>query len=402
MTQHTSKIPQTALTRQSIWRISGRARAAILTSTLIILGLSSDRTGVAQTPTQPPQPTQPAEQVFKNIQVLKGMPAADLQGAMSFIASSLGVDCDYCHRQDNEGTFASDTVPAKLRAREMIRMTSNINREGFHGENRVTCFTCHQGGTAPVSMATALLSSAPRPVDTPAKAAANAQGEPLPRVQQVLDHYVQALGGQVALDAVKTRIMNIAPLSRPSSDNSIDELFQKAPGKVLIFRQSQGYTFWAGFNGQRAWGQDSLKSYWGLLNNSELHSVMRDSEMYQGSRLATQYTNVIVASKEEINNRATYVISGTSPEGVREKFNFDVRTGLLLRRHIEEPTAFGWFPLDINFEGYREVDGVKIPFVVRLSSAGGAWGVRTSYMVLEVHQNIPIDDEKFDHPSPLK
>jgi hypothetical protein len=86
---------------------------------------------------------------------------------------------------------------------------------------------------------------------------------------------------------------------------------------------------------------------------------------------------------------------------VREKLYFDARTGLLLRRHIEEPTAFGWFPLDINFEGYREVDGVKIPFVVRLSSAGSAWGVRTSYMILEVHQNVPIDDEKFDHRSPL-
>jgi hypothetical protein len=45
---------------------------------------------------------------------------------------------------------------------------------------------------------------------------------------------------------------------------------------------------------------------------------------------------------------------------------------------------------------------VNIPFVVRLSSAGGAWGVRTSYMILEVRQNVPIDDDKFDHPSPLK
>ena len=53
-----------------------------------------------------PLEAKPAEEVFKNIQVLKGMPAADLQGAMSFIASSLGVDCDYCHRQD----FGGDTV----------------------------------------------------------------------------------------------------------------------------------------------------------------------------------------------------------------------------------------------------------------------------------------------------
>jgi hypothetical protein len=52
----------------------------------------------------------------------------------------------------------------------------------------------------------------------------------------------------------------------------------------------------------------------------------------------------------------------------------------------------------MNYEGYREVDGVKIPFVVRQTSAGGAWGVRTSYMILEVRQNVPIDEAKFDHP----
>ncbi|MFZ0818885.1 MAG: c-type cytochrome [Candidatus Acidiferrales bacterium] len=387
--------------QQTSWRVSDHARVAIFISGLIFMGLSSDRPGMAQTSPQAPLPTQPAEQVYKNIQVLNGMNASELQGAMSFIASSLDVDCDYCHRQDKEGTFAGDTVPAKLRARDMIRMTRRINQETFHGENRVTCFTCHQGSTAPVSMATGLFSVAPRPVDTPASPAGNAPGEPLPSVKEVLDHYVKALGGQPALDAVKTRVIKIAPLSHASSESSVEERFQKAPGKVLILSQSPGYTSWAGFNGQRAWAQDSLKSYWGLLNNAELHSVMRDSEMYQGSRITSQYTKVVVAGKEDINSHPVFVISGTSPEGVREKFYFDARSGLLLRRHIEEPTAFGWFPLDLNLEGYREVDGVKIPFVVRQSSAGGAWGVRTSYMILEVHQNVPIDDEKFDHPSPL-
>ncbi|HUK32061.1 MAG TPA: photosynthetic reaction center cytochrome c subunit family protein, partial [Candidatus Acidoferrum sp.] len=298
--------------------------------------------------------------------------------------------CDYCHTQ----AFESDSAP-KSRAREMILMTRRINQETFQGKNRVTCFTCHQGGTSPVSMANILLSSAPRPAATPPTAAV---GEALPTVQQILDHYVQALGGKQALDAIKTRVIKTAPLNNPSTESSVNELFQKAPGKVMLLHQSGGYTLWAGFNGQQAWAQDSLKSYWGLLNNSELHSMMRDSEMYQGSRISSQYKNVVVAGRETVGARDTFVVAGISPEGAREKFYFDVRTGLLLRRHIEEPTALGWFPLEMNFEAYREVAGVKIPFVVRLPSAGGAWGVRISYVILEVHQNVPIDDAKFDHP----
>jgi len=364
-------------------------------------GLLSNHLVKAQTSGQPPQPTQPAEKVFKNIQVLNGMPAAELQGTMSFIASSLGVDCDYCHRQDKEGTFASDTVPAKLRAQDMIQMVRRINQETFHVENVVNCYTCHQGGTAPVSIATVVALRAPRPAAAPASAAGGVHGAALPSVQEVLDHYVKALGGQEALDAVKTRIIKTASLGISSSDKSTEELFQKAPGKVLRFQQSPGYTSWAGFNGQQAWAQDSLKSYWGLLNTEELHSIMRDAEMYQGSRVRSQYADVVIAGKEKIGDKDTFMIAGTSPEGAREKFYFDAGSGLLMRRHIEEPTRFGWFPLDINFEGYREVGGVKIPFVVRLLSAGGAWGVRTSYMILEVRQNVPIEDDRFEHPSPL-
>jgi hypothetical protein len=145
-----------------------------------------------------------------------------------------------------------------------------------------------------------------------------------------------------------------------------------------------------------------LKSYWGMLNTSQLHSLIRDAEIYPGSRIRSEYKDAVVSGREKVADRDAIVISGTSPEGTREKFYFDARTNLLVRRHIEERTAFGWFPLDTNYEGYREVDGVKIPFVVRISSAGGAWGVRTSYMVLEVHQNVPIDDEKFEHAPAMK
>jgi photosynthetic reaction center cytochrome c subunit len=371
-----------------------QTRAVLTISLLVVAGLSLECAGVAQTSAQnaaPPQPMQPAEQVFKNIQVLKGTHAADLQGTMSFIASSLGVDCDYCHVQ----AFESDTTPAKVRAREMIRMTQRINQETFHGNDVVNCFTCHQGGSKPVSMATVLTTGAARPAAATVAAPA---GPALPSVQEVLDNYIKALGGQTALDAVKTRVIKTAPLGRASTDKSSEERDLKAPGKVLLQQLSAGYSLWAGYNGQQGWAQDSQKSYWGMLNTSQLHSLIRDAEMYPGSRIRSEYKNTVVSGREKVADRDAIVISGTSPEGTREKFYFDARTNLLVRRHIEEPTAFGWFPLETSYEGYREVDGVKIPFVVRISSAGGAWGVRTSYMVLEVRQNVPIEDEKFEHP----
>src|SRR5215470_10733676 len=89
-----------------------------------------------------------AGQEFKNIQVLKDLPASQLRQAMTFFASSLGVNCDHCHVQP----FERDEKQAKQTARQMIAMMQRINAENFGGKLRVTCATCHQGNTAPMSM----------------------------------------------------------------------------------------------------------------------------------------------------------------------------------------------------------------------------------------------------------
>ena len=359
---------------------------------LFVTVLISCRDAVAQTtPLQSPE-DQPAEKVFKNIQALKGMRAGDLQGAMSFIASSLNVDCDYCHRQD----FSKDVTKQKLRAREMIRMVRQINQEAFHGENTVNCFTCHQGHAEPVPLAP-IVPPPPRGPKSEAAAAGALTDAPLPGVDEVLNHYVQALGGQAALDGLKSRIIRTAPLddSNPESKTTV---YQKAPDKVLFARESSSYSLWVGFNGTRPWAQDSEKSYWGILNTPQRNSIMRDSELYQGSRIKRRYSDVKVKGKEKIGEHDSYVVVGTSPESTSEEFFFDVQTGLLLRRHIVEQTIFGGFQIQADFEDYREIDGVRMPFIVRWSSPGGAWGTKVSTKILNIQQNVPIEDEQFNGP----
>ena len=336
---------------------------------------------------------QPAEKVFHNIQVLKGMRAGDLQGAMSFIASSLSVDCDYCHRGED---FGKDVRKEKSRAREMIEMVRQINQSTFHGENKVNCFTCHEGHKDPISLAP-ISPSAPRENKTEAGAAGTPPGVPLPSVDEVLSHYVEALGGQAALDGVKTRIIRTTSLDGENSE-SRTVTYQKAPGKVLLANQSLSYSLWVGFNGERAWAQDSEKSYWGILNTPQRNSIMRDSELYQGSRIKSQYSDVKVKSKEKIGEHDSYVVVGTSPESTGEEFFFDAQTGLLLRRHIVEQTIFGAFQIQADFDDYREIGGVKIPFIVRWSSPGGAWGTKVSSKIVDIQQNVRIEDEQFNGP----
>jgi hypothetical protein len=99
---------------------------------------------------EPPQPVKMAEEVYKNIQIFKGMPAPDLLNAMRSFTRSLGVQCNFCHVQD---AFDKDDKREKQTARKMILMARQINTDNFHGHMRVTCWTCHRGATEPESAA---------------------------------------------------------------------------------------------------------------------------------------------------------------------------------------------------------------------------------------------------------
>ena len=87
-----------------------------------------------------------AEEQFKNIQVLKGIPADQLIPSMQFITASLGVECDFCHVQ---GAFEKDDKKPKQTARKMMEMMFAINKDNFEGNREVTCNSCHRGSPKP-------------------------------------------------------------------------------------------------------------------------------------------------------------------------------------------------------------------------------------------------------------
>src|SRR5258707_294593 len=113
----------------------------------IVLGSGArGKSGPSSTGTPAPKT---AEQVYKNIQALKGVPADQLLPAMQFITSSLGVQCDFCHV---ERAFEKDEKENKQTARKMMRMMFAINRDNFDGHQEVTCYACHRGAHKPVIM----------------------------------------------------------------------------------------------------------------------------------------------------------------------------------------------------------------------------------------------------------
>src|SRR5690349_5464228 len=138
-----------------------------------------------------------AEQVYKNITEMKGTPADQLVPAMQFIASSLGVNCEFCHVQ---GKPEADDKGPKKTARSMIAMQNMINKNSFGGRLQVSCNTCHRGSARPVAVPSVLESdAAPRP---PAAMTPPAGGASAPTVDQILERWVTAVGGADAMHKV--------------------------------------------------------------------------------------------------------------------------------------------------------------------------------------------------------
>src|ERR1700681_923597 len=98
---------------------------------------------------QSPQPKPPmAEEVFKNVQVLKGIPVDDFMSTMGVFSAALGMSCEDCHAANDSKweNYALDTSAKKQVARRMIVMMSGINKGSFGGRQMVTCYSCHRGG----------------------------------------------------------------------------------------------------------------------------------------------------------------------------------------------------------------------------------------------------------------
>jgi photosynthetic reaction center cytochrome c subunit len=359
---------------------------AVVCSTDFSLYPSIDQQSITQTKVYATGAQQPqdktAEQVFRNIQALKGVPATQLQQVMALFTGALGVKCNYCHTNP----FEKDDKPAKQIARRMIQMVFDVNRGNFGGKDAITCYTCHKGKPKPDTVV--VLGTNPWLAPEPAAAT---PGPATPTVDQILDRYLRALGGRESLAKLTTRISRG---SRVGADGVLvpEEVYQKAPNKMLVITTYPNVALSVRVNGERGWAGEKDKT--NEVVGEELAELAREAIFSKEISLKELYSSMQLAGKAPVGDREAYVIEATSRSGLPEKLYFDTQTGLLVRRYRESKTALGPFPLQMDFEDYQVVDGVKIPLTLRWSMPGRVWGRR----IAEVKHNVLIEDERFEPP----
>ena len=327
-----------------------------------------------------------AEEQFKNIQALKGIPADQLIPAMQFIAASLGVECEHCHV---EHANEKDDKKAKVTARKMINMVMAINKDNFEGHREVTCYSCHRGAADPVG--TPIITDE-EPMPPAAEGKKPGEEKPvLPAADQLLDKYLAAVGGADALQKITTRVQK-GSLTAFGGQHFPMDVFSKAPDKRVSIMHLKGGDSVTGFNGTQGWLGVPGRVH--VMSDAENAAARIDADLYFPAHVKTLYQKFRVETGEKIDGHETYLVVGRTEGQPPLRLYLDKESGLLLRLIRYAETPLGRNPTQIDYADYRDADGVKMPFRWTLARPSNRFTVQ----VEQVQQNVPVDAAKFVIP----
>ena len=345
----------------------------------------------------PEQNPQMSENVFKNIQVLKGIPVDEFMDAMGMFASSLGYDCASCHDpgiSSNRELFAVAT-PAIQKARTMVVMMNAINRTNFGGVQRVSCFTCHRGHYRPEIVPNLALQYGDL-IDDPNAIVILPDRQA--SADQAFDKYVRALGGAQRL-ATFTSFVAAGMYSGFNTGGAQVpvEIFAKAPDQqTQIIRMPDGDSVKT-YDGRNGWVAEAWRPMPLMApTGGNLAGARIEASVSIPAAIQKAFSRWQVSSAT-IDDRPVQVVQGTSTEQPPVNLYFD-ESGLLVRLVRWNRTAVGTVPTQIDYADYREVAGVKMPFRSIVTWTGG----QNTIELREVRPNVPIAGARFARPAPFR
>jgi photosynthetic reaction center cytochrome c subunit len=346
----------------------------------------------------------PVEQVRKNIQVLKGLPDSQLFLLMNFVGDSLGVNCDHCHvkgeknPQTGEDTWLWERDDKKEKAvgRNMMRMVLELNRTTFNREGVVTCYTCHRGSTRPERMAPL------PPHDYFGEALKPEPKRVLPTAQEVIAKYRSVVGAnrQDVLSQAIVMRGTVERIERAKASGPTEIVF-KQPNKARITETLTSGVITRGWNGTTAWVRSSrgvnqvtgenLKA----LKATPTTTIASDG-LFDPIKIPDSPSRATLIGVARINDRESYQVTIEDSSNQSIQLFFDVESGLLLRRVNVTNTMLGPLNVQWDFSDYRDVSGIKLPFVIRTSDVSAFDTVVRRFSEIKIDSSLKED--VFDVP----
>ncbi len=342
--------------------------------------------------------TRPAEQVFKNVQVLKGIPADEFMSTMGFFSASLGISCADCHTLESGGDWAkyADDSDRKRRTRAMIGMVNVMNKNFFGGRRVLTCYTCHRGSTSPETTPDLTQFYSTLRYREPDRFVSPFPGAP--DAEQVLDKYIQSIGGAEKLAGLTSIAAKGTFQTYGVPKKYPLEMFAKAPDQrtVIVHELAGGDTIDT-YDGREAWTVAPAvltplpieERTGGEVENAKLTAALTFPG--QIKRLLQQWR---VGPPAVIEDRDVTLVQGTMNGRFPVNLYFDDESALLTRTVAYADSPVGLAPMQVDYGDYRDIAGIKLPFKTVVTWLDG----RTTVQLTGVQLNVGVDASRFARP----
>jgi len=365
--------------------------------TTIIFLLLSTLAGQAA----PQEKVQLAGEVFKNVQVMKAIPVNQFMDTMGFFSAALGLNCTGCHVAEslqNLEKFAED-IPRKRMARNMIRMVDEMNRANFGGRRALTCYTCHRGTQVPETIPS-LMEQYNVPPEDANRIEIVPDGPKEPTAEQILDKYIQALGGAGRLASLTSYVARGTIEGYDTYHVKVPvEIYAKAPRQRTTVSHTQNGDTVTVFDGQAGWiaAADRPLPLLPLLPGAELDAARLDADLGFPGGIKQALTDWRIGFPvTSIEDEEVSIVQGIGGGKSRFKLYFNTKTGLLSRQVRYADTPVGTVPTQVDYSDYREVAGVKMPFHIVITWTDG----QSDIQLTDVKPNVGIDAARFARPAP--
>jgi hypothetical protein len=341
------------------------------------------------------QPPRTAGATRPALSVLQALPESQLFPLMNLLADSLGVRCDYCHVQvapDLSKTPANvggwvwdrDDKPQKRTARDMMRMVVDLNAARFQGAPRITCYTCHRGSTQPARLP---------PLPPRGDLARTPAAPPLPSADRLWSTYVSAVGQRDSAASASGLVISGWD-DRPEGRYGRVEITVAGVDRYRANVTTSDGTIRQGLDGDVAWV--AVNDRVQRLSGDDVPRVRRIAMRYQPIKVERP-ADLQVVGVERLADRDVYVATAKLDAHSTRTLYFDIVTGLLRRDVVVTETLLLPLEEQVEYDDYRDVDGVQLPFHVRISD--GAPYATVTRTFNEIRRGVAVDASLFRPPS---
>jgi hypothetical protein len=217
----------------------------------------------------------------------------------------------------------------------------------------------------------------------------------LPAAKDVVEKYVKAIGGKDAYLKHRSRVesgtIELTPMGLKGTYENLSVSDNRVFSKISI----DGFgDVLNSFDGKLGWSSNPAQGS-RLREGKELEQFRHQSIYDREVNPEKAFTSLVVRGVENVGDRKTYVLVGSTSGLPDEIIYFDVDSGLVLRRDNILLAPEGQQATTAFYEDYRDVGGVKWPFKTRAKTPA----FELIFVVSEIKYDVPVEDSKFKRPN---